>query len=154
MNFVSDNLHILLLFSRRLLASILDKSRSKQDLFFDGVVIFIHCKMINLDSITNENNKEHNEKCRYTLDHPYRIIIIGGSGSGKTNTLINLINEQHDIEPKYEYLFKKRENIGIKHLNDPKTFIECSNMMDDVYKYINDYNTIRKRKKKYLSLVT
>ena len=50
--------------------------------------------MINLDSITNENNKEHNEKQPYIPDHPYRILIIGGSGSGKTNTLINLIKEQ------------------------------------------------------------
>ena len=54
--------------------------------------------MINLDSITNENNKEHNEKWPYIPDHPYRILIIGGSGSGKTNALINLINEQHDID--------------------------------------------------------
>ena len=71
--------------------------------------------MINLDSITNENTKKHNEKWPYIPDHPYRIIIISGSGSGKTNALINLINEQNDIdkiylyardlsEPKYEYL--------------------------------------------------
>ena len=50
--------------------------------------------MINWDSITNENNKRRNEKWPYIPDHLYRIIIIGGSGSGKTNTLINLINEQ------------------------------------------------------------
>ena len=46
--------------------------------------------MINLDSITNENKKEHNEKWLFIPDHPYRILIIGGSGSGKTNALINL----------------------------------------------------------------
>ena len=113
--------------------------------------------MINLDSITNENNKKHNEKWPYIPDHPYRIIIIGGSGSGKTNALINLINEQNDIdkiylyardlnEPKYEYLIKKREDVGIKHLNDPNAFIECSNTMDDVYENINDYNPSRRRK--------
>ena len=114
--------------------------------------------MINLDSITNENNKEHNEKWPYIPDHPYRIIIIGGSGSGKTNALINLINEQNDIDkiylyardlskPKYEYLIKKREDAGIKYLNNPNAFIECSNTMGDVYENINDYNPIRKRKK-------
>ena len=75
----------------------------------------MHYKIISLDSITNENNKKHNEKWPYIPDHPYRIIIIGGSGSGKTNALINLINEQNDInkiylyardlsKPKYEYL--------------------------------------------------
>ena len=85
-------------------------------------------------------------------------MIIGGSGSGKTNTLINLINEENDIdktylyardlsEPKYEYMIKKREDAGIKHVNNPNAFIECSNTMDDVYENINDYNPIRKRKK-------
>ena len=54
--------------------------------------------MINLDSITNKNNKKHNEKWPYIPDHQYRILIIGGSGSGKTNTLLNLINEQNDID--------------------------------------------------------
>ena len=49
--------------------------------------------MINLDSITNKNNKNHNEKWPYISDHPCRILIIVGSGSGKTNTLLNLINE-------------------------------------------------------------
>ena len=113
--------------------------------------------MINLDSITNKNNKKHNEKWPYIPDHPYKILIIGGSGSGKTNALLNLIKEQDDIdkiylyakdlsEPKYEFLIIKRENVGTKHLNDPNTFIECSNTMDDIYENINDYNPNRKRK--------
>ena len=59
--------------------------------------------MIHLDSITNENNKEHNENWPYIPDLPYRIIIIGGSGSRKTNALINLINEQNDIDKIYLY---------------------------------------------------
>ena len=113
--------------------------------------------MINLDSITNENNKKHNEKWPYIPDHPYRILIIVGSGSGKTNILLDLINEQNDIdktyfyakdlnEPKYKTLIKKRKDAGIKHLNDPNAFIECSNTMDDVYENIHDYNPSRKRK--------
>ena len=47
--------------------------------------------MFNLDNITNENNKKHNKKWLFIPDHPYRIFIIGGSGSGKINTLFNLI---------------------------------------------------------------
>ena len=113
--------------------------------------------MINLDNIINDNNNNHNEKWPYIPDHPYRILIIGGSGSGKTNALLHLINEQKDIdkmylyakdlsESKYEYLIKNRENAGIKHVNDGNAFIECSNTMDDVYESINDYNPNRKRK--------
>ena len=49
-------------------------------------------------------------------------------------------------EPKCEYLIKKREDAGIKHLNNPNTFIKCSDMMDDVYENINHYNPSRKRK--------
>ena len=59
--------------------------------------------MINLDSIINKNNKKHSEKWLYIPDHPYRILIIRGSGSGKTNTLLNLINEQEDINKIYLY---------------------------------------------------
>ena len=110
--------------------------------------------MINLDSITNENNKE---KWPYIPDHPYRILIIGGSGSGETSTLLDLVKEQDAIakiylyakdlsKPKYEFLIKKRKNAGIKHLNDPDAFIECSNTMDNDYESIDDYNPSRKRK--------
>ena len=77
--------------------------------------------MFNLDDITNKNNKEHNEKWPYIPDHPYTILIIGSSGSGKTNTLLNLIKEQDDIdkiylyakdlsEPKYDILIKKHKD--------------------------------------------
>ena len=112
--------------------------------------------MINLDSITNENNKEHNEKWPFIPDHPYRILIIGGSGSGKTNALLNLIKEQDGIDkiylyakdlsdPKYEFSIKEHEDAGIKHLNDLNAFIECSNTMDDVYENIDNFNLNRKR---------
>ena len=102
--------------------------------------------MININNYVNENKIEHSEKSAYLHDHPYRIIIIGGSGSGKTNALINLINEQNDIdkiflyardlsEPKDKYLIKKHEDAAIKHLNNSNAFIKCSNTIDDVYDY-------------------
>ena len=113
--------------------------------------------MINFDDYTNENIVEHNSKWPYIPDHPYRILLIGGSGSGKTNALLNLINNQPDIdkiylypkdpyEKKYQYLINKREKVGLNHFNDPKAFIEYSNDMQDVYKNIEDYNPIKKRK--------
>ena len=113
--------------------------------------------MINVDSITNEKNKEHNEKWPFILDHPYKISITGGSVSEETNALLDLISQQDDIdkmylyakdlsEPKDELLIKKREDAGIKHFKDPNAFIECSNTMDNVYEMIDDYNQNRKRK--------
>ena len=79
------------------------------------------------------------------------ILIIGGSGSGKTNVLLNLIENQPDIdkiylyakdpyEAKYQYLIKIREKVGIGHHNDPRAYIEYSNNMHDVYKNIGEYN--------------
>ena len=84
-------------------------------------------------------------------------MIIGGSGSGKTNVLLNLIKEQDNIDQiylfakdlskaRYEFLIKKREDVGIKCCNDPNAFSECSNRMDDIYQNIYDYNPSRKRK--------
>ena len=87
----------------------------------------MHCKLINLDSITNENSKEDNEKWPYIPDHPYRILIICGSGSGKSNALLNFTKEQDDIdkiclyakdESKYEFLTKKHKDVGRSHIND------------------------------------
>ena len=113
--------------------------------------------MINFDDYTNENKTQHNLKWPYIPDHPYRILIIGGSGSGKTNALLNLINNQPDIdkiylyakdpyEAKYQFLINKIDSIGLKHFNDPKAFIEYSNYMQDVYKNIDEYNTDKERK--------
>ena len=62
--------------------------------------------MFNLDNITNENNKEHNEKWLYIPDHPYRILVTGASGSGKANALLSLISQQSDIDK--IYLYEKR----------------------------------------------
>ena len=59
--------------------------------------------MINFDDFTNENKTEHNLKWPYIPDHPYRILIIDGSGSGKTNALLNLINNQPDTGKIYLY---------------------------------------------------
>ena len=112
--------------------------------------------MINFDGYTNENIIEHNSKWPYIPDHPYRILIASGSGSGKTNALLNLINNQPDIdniylyakdpyEKKiYQYLINKREKVGLNHFNDPKAFMEYSNHMQDVHKNIEDYNPIKK----------
>ena len=113
--------------------------------------------MINFDDYTNGNIVEHNSKWPYIPNHPYRILIIGGSGSGKINALLNLISNQPDIDKiylyakdpyktKYQYLINKREKVRKNHFNDPKGFMEYSNDMQDVYKNIEDYNPIKKRK--------
>ena len=113
--------------------------------------------MINFDDYTHENKIEHNLNWPYIPDHPYRILIVDGSGSGKTNALLNLINNQPDIdkiylyakdpyETKYQYLINKREKVGLDHFHDPKAFMEYSNDMQDVYKNIEDYNPIKKSK--------
>ena len=113
--------------------------------------------MINFNEYTNENKRKHNPNWPYIPDHPYRILIIGGSGSGKTNALLNLINNQPETdkiylyvkdpyEDKYQYLINKRESVGLKHFNDPKAFIEYSNDMHDVYKNIDDYNPDKENK--------
>ena len=113
--------------------------------------------MINFDEYTNENKKELHLNWSYIPNHPYRILIIGGSGTGKTNPLLNLIHNQQDIdkiylyakdlyEDKYQYLINKRESVGLKHFIDPKAFIEYSNYMHDVYKNVDSYNHDKENK--------
>ena len=97
------------------------------------------------------NTQRQIKKSIILIGHIFQTILIGGSGSGKTNTLLNLINNQQDIdkiylcaddpyEDKYQFLIQKRENIGLKHFNDAKAFIEYSIDMCNVYKNINNYN--------------
>ena len=69
--------------------------------------------MINFDDYTKENIIEQNLKWPYIPDHPYRILIIGGSGSGKTNALLNLINNQPDNDKIYSYAKDPYEKISI-----------------------------------------
>ena len=113
--------------------------------------------MINFDEYTNKNRIKHNPNWLYIPDHPYRILIIRGSGTGKINALLNLIHNQPDIdkiylyakdpyEDKYQYFINKRERVGISHLNDPKAFIEYSNDMHDVYENIDNYNPDKENK--------
>ena len=113
--------------------------------------------MINFDDYTKEKKIEHNSKWPYIPDHLHRILIVGVSGLGKTNALLNLINNQRDIdkiylyakdpyEAKYQYLINKREKVGLNHFKDPKAFMEYSNDVKDVYKNIENYNPGKKRK--------
>ena len=106
--------------------------------------------MINFEDVTKENLKEHNSNWSQIRDHPNRILIIGCSGSGKRNSLFNLLSHQPDIdqiyiyakdpyEAKYEFLINKQESAGLKHFNDSKAFIEYSNYMDVIYKKIEEY---------------
>ena len=106
--------------------------------------------------ITQMKIKQNNQKWSYIPDYLYRILIIGGSGSGKTNALLNLINNQPDIdkiylyakdphEAKYQFLINKRESMALDHFNDPKAFFEYSSDMRDVYKNIDEYNADKER---------
>ena len=112
--------------------------------------------MINFDNYTNENKTEHNSKWPYISDHPYIILIIGGFGSGKTNALLNLINNQVDIdkiylyakdlyEETYQFLINKKESKGLKHFNNPKSFIKYLNDEQGIYQILK--NTIQVKRK-------
>ena len=104
--------------------------------------------MLNLDDIVS-NKKENKDD-----DWPFRMLIIGPSGSGKANTLLNNLHPIDKIylyakdidEKKYQYLINIREQAGIKSLNDPKAFIEYSDDMNDALDNINNYNKNRDKK--------
>ena len=97
--------------------------------------------MFNFNDIKKEDIKEHNSNWPEIADHSYEISIVGGSGSGKTNALLGLINHESKIdkisfyakdlhEAKYQLLINKIESPGWKHFHFTKTFIEYSNYMD------------------------
>ena len=106
--------------------------------------------MLNLDDIVSNTKTSSSESNIW----PFRMLTIGPSGSDKTNTLLHLINNFHPIdkiylyakgtdEKKYQYLMNKKEQAGIKNLNDPHAFIEYSNDMNDILDDINNYNKNR-----------
>ena len=109
--------------------------------------------MLRLDDIVSNKKKSSSKNNEW----PFTMLIIGPSGSGKTYTLLHLTNNLHPIdkiylyakdtdEKNYQYLINKREQAGIKNLNDPHTFIEYSNDMNDVLEDINNYNKNRNKK--------
>ena len=117
--------------------------------------------MINFNEIRKKNRTEHNPNWPQIPNHPYKILIVGGSGSGKANSLFILISPDIDkiylyakdpYETKYQLIINKRENMSIifykniKYLNDSKAFIEYSNDIDDIYKSIEEYNPKEKCK--------
>ena len=110
--------------------------------------------MFNLDNIVSKNNKNSDK------DWPFRMLIIGPSGSARINALLHLIQKVNNTnaidkiylyakdlsEPKYEFLINNRKNAEIKNYSDPTAFIEYSSTVDDVFENIDDYNTKRKRR--------
>ena len=113
--------------------------------------------MFNFDYIIKKDIREHNPKCTEVPYHLHQTLIIGGSGSGKTNVLLNLIKHETDIdkiylyakkstEAKYQLLINTTESASLNHLNDAKAFIEYANDKDDIYKNIEEYNPNKKRK--------
>ena len=104
------------------------------------------------DDVTKEKIKEHNPNCPQIPDHPYRVLIIEGSGSGKTNLLFNLISHQPDIDKSFLYTINPFEATyqflltNKKVQNDSKACIEYLADMDDIYKNIERYNPNKKRK--------
>ena len=112
--------------------------------------------MFNFDYIKKEM-KEHNPKWPDIPDHPYRILMIGGSGSGKTNALLNLINHKLNIDKfdlhakdpydaKYQFLTNKQESTGLNNLYYSKGSIKYLNDMGDIYRNFEEYNPNKKRK--------
>ena len=100
----------------------------------------------------------HNPNWPYSPDHPYWTLVIGDSGSGKTNVLLNVIKHprldidkkylcvKDTFESKYQLLINGREKIGIKQTKNPKVFIDYSQIIDDVYENLENYNPTKNEK--------
>ena len=104
-----------------------------------------------------KKTKEHTSDWLQIPDHPYRILIISGPGSVKTNSLFILTNHQPDFEKvysyakdpfevKYKFSDNKQESSVLKYFNYFKAFTEYSNDMDDIYKNVEEFNPNQKRK--------
>ena len=98
----------------------------------------------------------HNLNPPYIPDQPYRVLIIGGSGSGKNNVLLNLIKHQRTgidkiylyvkdpFESKYQLFINGREKVGTENCKNSKAFIDYSHTIDDGYENLEDYNPTKK----------
>ena len=113
---------------------------------------------LNTPMMKNHNEMvkiNHNLNWPYIFDHPYQILITGGSGSDKT--ILNLIKHQRpDIdkfylyvkdpfESKYQLFINGREKVGIEIPKNPKTFIDYSQTIQDIYENLKDYPTRKSR---------
>ena len=111
--------------------------------------------MKNYDQLVEIN---HNPNWFDIPDHTYTILVIGGSGSGKTNVSLKLIKYQRPdidkiylyvkdpLESKYELFVNEREKVRLKKLKNPKVFINYLHTIDDVYENLEDYNPTKKRR--------
>ena len=111
--------------------------------------------MKNYDQSVERN---YNPNWPYISNHSYKILIIGGLGSGKTNVLLNLIKHQRSdirkihlyvkdlFESKYQLVINGREKVGIKNLKNSKAFIDYSQKIDDVYENLKEYNLTKQRR--------
>ena len=100
----------------------------------------------------------HNPNWSYILGHTYIILIIGGSRSGKTNVLLNLIKHQRPdtdgiylyvkkpFKPKQHLLINGREKVGTTKLKSSKALIDYSQTVDDVYENLENYNPTKKKR--------
>ena len=103
-------------------------------------VIKRYKRLLVLMMLLKKTEEEHYPNWPQIHDNPYRILIIGGSVSGKLNSLLNAINEEPDIDKvylytqhpykaKYQLLIKKIESTSLKHINDSKAFIEYTQII-------------------------